>query len=68
MGTSPKAGEELERKQKLSLYFRGTSEVEGVNTPRNFEPTLRSESRGRLHTLPSREEETMILYRRNFEF
>ena len=32
MGTSPKTGEELERK-KLSLYFRGTSEAEGVNTP-----------------------------------
>ena len=35
MGTSPKTGEELERKQKLSLYFRGTSEAEGVNSPRD---------------------------------
>ena len=35
MGTSPKTGEEFERKQKLSLYFRGTSEAKGVNTPRS---------------------------------
>ena len=33
----------------------------------NFEPTLRSESRVNLFTLPSREEETRI-YPRNFEF
>ena len=35
MGTSPKNRGGVIKKIKLSLYFRGTSEAEGVNTPCN---------------------------------
>ena len=62
MGTSPKTGEELERK-KLSLYFRGTSEAEGVNTPRSDE-SISMQVRGWIPIIRPR----FSCVSRNFEF